>query len=214
MTAPLNVMGMAKVLGGWSGALSVTIGASTVAVTPGARTSAVILARAVAVTATSMGVTTQAYASSAGVLTWEALSSISINASGLIRTRLNLAGTTTGTTLTGAGAHTDGFYPEHGMQIRAIPQTTTTVPAAAAGAQTDVPNVAPQSLTIKAFGTLANLWTYEDAFGGDQIWDVWRFDGYWGRLRVDAVIRERFGASAEFGRLNMRGESYLWDVGA
>ena len=213
MAAPLNMMGMAKVLSGWSGSLSVTVGATTVAITPDLRTSAIILAREVARTALGLGVSTKAYATTSGVLTWEAASSISINASGLIRTRLNVDATTTGTTLVGAGVHADGFYPEHGMRIAAMPSTATVVPAAAAGAQTDIPNMAPTSLTAQVFGTLANLWTYEDLFGGDQVWDCWLVDRYFGRLRVDNVIRRRFGKSATAGRLKLECQSYLWRVG-
>lgn len=214
MAGPLNVMGMAKVLTGWTGTLSVTVGATTVAITPPMRTSAIILADRVVLIADALGVAVTTFATAAGVLTWSASATMSINATGVLRTRLNLAATTTGTDLAGVGAHTDGFYPEHGMEIATMPNTSTMVTPAASGSNPPIPNMAPQSLTIGVFGTLANLWTYEDAFGGDHVWDVWRAGRYWGRLRVNDVSRQPLGASREHGRIEMRGESYLWQVPA
>jgi len=205
---------MAKVLTGWSGTLSVTVGASTVAVPVELRTSAIVLADRAAAIARGMGVSVEAYATAAGVLTWSAASTISINASGVIASRMNLAATTTGTTLSGAGAHTDGFYPAHGMRIDAPSDGTGRTMPTAAGSYTTAPRREPQPVRAQAFGTMADVWTYAAAFGGDVVWDVWGFQGYWGRLRIDTVERERQGTSSENATLRLGGRSYPWQVPA
>lgn len=214
MAGPLNVVGMAKVLTGWSGSLSVTVGATTVAVPVDTRTSVIVLAQRITAVARGLGVSVEAYATAAGVLTWAAASTISINASGVIATRMSLAATTTGTTLSGTGAHADGFYPGHGMRIEAPADSTTLEAPTAAGGYTAAPVMTPRPVSLRAYGVMADMWTHAADFGGDVVWDVWGSPGYWGRLRVDAVRRDRMGKAADAASLVMSGRSYLWQVPA
>jgi len=211
MAAPLNVMGMAKVLTGWTGSLSVTIGGVTVPITPRATTSVIELAERVGDVLRGFGLSGIQYATSAGVLQWEATGAFTLAATGVIATRMNLAASTTGTTVTGAGAHADGFYPGIGMSLAEPIGSTTVVPALANGAATVGSLMASQSLRLVAHADLDDIWTLEAAFNTDQPWDVWAAGVYRGRLKVDSVTRERMGrgvSASPVGRLRISATSY------
>ena len=207
MGAPRNVMGLAQVLTGWSGTLSVTVGATTVPIVPATRTSAIVLARAIATTASALDAAAVAYASSTGVLSWESAISMRIDCAGVIRTRLDMAASTSGTKLGALGAHLDGLYPEHGIQLREAMHATTTVASIADGSGGVFSQASTRALSLEIHGTLANVWTYEAAFSADQVWDLWHGSTQAGRLRVDSVTRKRLGKSPELGRLNVKGTS-------
>ena len=200
-------MGMAQVLAGWSGTLSVTVGATTVPIAPDARTSAIVLALAIADTGTALGAAAVAYASATGALSWESATAMRIDCSGVIRTRLNMAASTSGTKLGALGAHLDGFYPEHGMVLREAMHATTTVASIADGSGGVFGQAAARTLALEVHGTLANIWTYEAVFDADQAWDLWHGSAHAGRLRVDSVTRERLGKSHEIGRISVKGTS-------
>ena len=211
MAAPLNVMGMAKVLTGWTGSLTVTVGGVAVAVTPQASTSAIVLAMRVGDILRAFGLSGVQYASSTGVLGWDASGTFTLAATGVIATRMGLAASSTGTTVTGTGAHQDGFYPEHGMSLDVPVGSFAVVPSLADGSAAVGPLNASQSLRLTAHGDLDDIWTLEAAFNTDQPWDLWAAGVHRARLKVNSVSRERVGlgvSASPVGRLSIQATSY------
>lgn len=208
-----RAIGLAKVLTGWTGSLTVTVGATAVPIVPAEPTSAIELALRVDLVLGALGA--QPYGASvseAGVLTWRAVSSFTLAATSLIQSRLNVAATATGTTVTASGAHADGFYPSRGMLVGSPLFTCSTVRSVAdgSGALNPLPLVTDLSLTVQ--GTLSELWALEDDFGADQMWDLWAGGTYRGRLRIDSAQRRRLGQSAEHGKLSL-GASAIFERG-
>lgn len=208
MPGTYRAAGMAKALTGWTGAITVTVGgtASTVAIAEPASAIEVALQidqTLMALGATALGVSV----SDAGVLQWSALSSFTLAATLNSATRLNIPASTTGQTVTGSGAHADGFYPSGGLMIRDpfIASSTATSVANSIG-NTGVQPMS-KSITLEAHADLSEIWTLEDDFSDDQLWDLWTGGRFRGRLRVLRVNRERLGKSAELARLTLDAET-------
>ena len=205
MPAGNRAIGLAKVLTGWTGSLTVTVGGVPVGITPSEPTSAVELAVRVDTVLTALGAQPHGVqVSEAGVLVWSAVASFTLAATGVIQTRLNVAASTTATTVTGAGVHADGFYPARGMSIDSPMMATSQATTMADAAGSTGALAAVSSARLTANDTLQALWAFEDDFGTDQLWDLWAGGYYRARLRIEQVTRERLGTSAEAGRLSMQ----------
>ena len=89
MASGSRSIGLAKVLTGWTGSLTVTVGATAVGIVPSEPTSAIELAGRIDVVLSALGA--QPYgadASAAGVISWRAAGSFTLAASGVIQSRL------------------------------------------------------------------------------------------------------------------------------
>ena len=206
MASGSRSIGLAKVLTGWTGSLTVTVGATAVGIVPSETTSAIELAGRIDVVLSALGA--QPYgadASAAGVISWRAAGSFTLAASGVIQSRLGVAATATGTTVTGTGAHAGGFYPAQGMLVDTplLASSTAQPMADASGGIGALPSVA--RVAVEAHDTLAYLWAFEAEFGGDLMWDLWAGGRYRGRMRIDDVKRSRLGKSAERATLSLSG---------
>lgn len=200
-------IGLAKVLTGWTGTLSVQVGATLVPITPSEPTSAIELAMRVDIVLSALGAQPVGVRADGGVLSWSAGVSFTLAATGVIQSRLNVAASTTGTTVTGAGAHADGFYPAQGMLVRSPLFASSTASPMSDGSAAGNPLPMVATVSIEAHDTLSNLWTLEDDFSSDQLWDLWAGGGYRGRMRINSVKRNRLGKDARSARLLMQGES-------
>lgn len=206
-------IGLCKVLTGFTGSLSVTVGATTVPISPKEPTSAVELAFRVDQVLAALGA--QPYGlriSETGVFTWSAVTSFTLAATGVIQTRLNVAASTTGQTVTGAGAHADGFYPGEGMLLRSPLLDTQRARALSDGSGATMVQPMPAQTEILVHDTLANIWSLEGTFSADQLWDYTSASQYQGRLRVNAVKRRRLGRTAEHAELRLDAQS-IFDRG-
>jgi len=204
-------MGMAQALTGWTGDLSVTIGATEVEITPRPTTSAIELAIRIGDVLRGFGLSGIQYASATGVLVWEASSTFTVEATGVIASRMNLAASTSGATVTGAGAHLNGFYPGHGMSVVAPLLPFAEVAPMADGAHAPGLLSRATPVRLRAFSELSDVWALEAAFGTDQPWDLWALGEWRGRLKVSSVVRQRVGHGAgavPCGALDIGGNVY------
>ena len=203
-------IGFAKVLTGFTGSLSVTVGSSTVAITPTEPTSAVELAFRVDQTLAALGAGPYGLRiSAAGVFEWSAVSSFTLAASGVIKTRMNLATTASGTSVTSAGAHADGFYPSNGMIVRS-PLISTTSPAPIAdGSNAPTLRPVPTQTEVLVHANLSEIWGLEHDFDGDQLFDYHSGSSYQGRLRITSAVRVRDGKSHELAHLRLQAQAIL-----
>ena len=204
MASGSRSIGLAKVLTGWTGSLTVTVGATAVPIVPSEPTSAVELALRVDVVLGALGASPYgASVSAAGVITWRAVSSFTLAATGVIRSRLNVAASTTGTTVTGSGAHADGFYPARGMLVESPMVASSTTMSVSDGAGAINPLPMTSTVSLEVHDTLANIWAHEASFNTDHMWDLWAGGVYRGRLRVEDANRSRIGISAEHAALRL-----------
>lgn len=187
-------IGLCKVLTGFTGSLSVTVGGTTVAITPEEPTSAVELAFRVDQVLAALGAGPYGLQiSTAGVFTWSAVSSFTLAASGVILTRLNLAASASGTVVSSLGAHQDGFFPGNGMIVRSPFLSTTRPNSIADGSNAPTVRPTPTKTEILVQADLSDLWTLEDDFSADQLFDYHSGSSFQGRIRVVAVRRVRDG---------------------
>ena len=201
-------IGLAKVLTGFTGSLSVTVGGNTVAISPEEPTSAVELALRVDQVLAALGAGPYGLKiSTTGVFTWSAQNSFTLAASGVILSRLNLAASASGTIVTSLGPHQDGFYPANGMIVRSPFLDSTTAKPIADGSNAPTLRPVPTDTQILVHADLSDLWTLEDDFNADQLFDYHSGSSFQGRIRVLGVKRVRDGKLHTLAHLRLEGQA-------
>tara|TARA_R100001510_G_scaffold14607_1_gene11926 strand:+ start:12359 stop:13006 length:648 start_codon:yes stop_codon:yes gene_type:complete len=206
-------IGFCKVLTGFTGSLTVTVGASTVAITPEEPTSALELAYRIDQVLSALGANPLGLKISAeGVIAWSASSVFTLAASGNLATRINLAASATGSTVSTLGPHADGFYPAEGMIVRRPFLASTSQPPIADGSSATMIQPVPTKTEIIVQGSMSDLWSLEDDFSADQLFDYQSGSVFQGRLRVLSVKRVRDGRLHTRGHLRLEGQA-VFDKG-
>ncbi len=165
---------LAPVVDGWTGALTVTVGATVATITPRARTSALrVLERVVYEARRVHGEAFVAYTTAAGKFTVEMPSTFSIAATGTTATKTGLTASQSG-----ASAYTfpdvvaDGIVPAYGARLRTRAAGRETGAALLSGGLGF--NKGHESIggALALFDTLANSSTMADTLASGGTYDV------------------------------------------
>lgn len=131
-----QISALAEVVSGWTGAVSVTVGATTATYTPSGRTSAFEVLRGIGREAVRVhGGTVGGWATSAGVLQVQASMLFDISATGTTMGRLGLTGTLSGSNeYTFPSAYIGAVVPDYGANARSAMVQVKPGKASATGA--------------------------------------------------------------------------------
>lgn len=194
MANPL-VSGLAIVRSGWTGSISVTVGASTVTHTPTDPTSAAeVMVRLAQRASRAFGAAWEAFPTEAGVLTLSASAAFTLAASGTTAARTGFASGpyASATERPADGAHEDGIYPSVGLTYSGshlVGQTRAT--AMATGAAATMPVRGDSAGTLIVHGAHAELVALQATLeGGALTYDVWSGGRLEGRVRIGQARRE------------------------
>ncbi len=111
MPLPDSIPGFAKVSSGWTGVVSVTIGAAVATVTPDVDSPASVWLALLKECRLVHGGVWNGWVDTSGILTIQHSVSFTLASSLSTKSRCTLATSATGTTVTGTGPHQYGFYP-------------------------------------------------------------------------------------------------------
>lgn len=202
-----GVIGLAKVVTGWTGSISLITGGVTTTITPEARDSAArILIQLVTETARDTGTETQAWVDSAGKVRIYCAAAWRLASSGTTQTRLDTPASaiySAGVTFEASSAHSDGYYPEYGLRVNGAPAAFTTVDPTSAGAYAPSTRLDSRSYSLVGYDTLSNQWDQEVALSNHDTWDLWRDGFYVARLRLGKTTRNRWGSLGTQASLNI-----------
>jgi len=183
--------GFVKVQGGWTGALALTVGSTTVTATPtsfagsGRTSAAEVVLRAVELAADSLGGTWTAFPSTDGRIHINSSLTFSLAISGNTATRTGLSNASSVSTTNGS-THPDGAYPL-AVDYRGVPLQRSRG-AHTVGGDAALPLTwASARQTIRIMETWANAHTFSAALfpeGALNCYDLWITDRILGRFKI------------------------------
>ena len=188
---------LAPVVDGWTGAVTVTVGATVATVTPRARTSALaVLERVVYEARRVHGAAFVAYTTAAGEFTVEMPATFAIAATGTTATKTGLTATQSGAdAYTFPDAVVGGIVPAYGARVRSRTAGRDTGAALLAGGLGFTRGIQKSAGSLALFDTLANSSTMADtlAAGGTYDLAVLRTDN---ATNITALARLRVAGSS------------------
>ena len=205
-----GVIGLAKVVTGWTGSVAIVTGGVTTTITPEARDSAArILIQLVTQTARDTGTDTQAWVDSTGKVRIYCAATWRLVSSGTTQSRLDTPSAavySAGVTFEASSAHSDGYYPSYGLQVNGAPAAFTTVEPSSAGAYAPAVLLDSRSYSLTGYDTLSNQWDQEVALSNHDTWDLWRDGFYVARLRLGKTTRNRWGSLGTQASLSIQAD--------
>ena len=206
-----KVTALAKVVSGWTGAVTVTVGAATASVTPAARTSAFeVMTTLGTELARVFGATGHgAWVTSAGVFQMVGPATFSVAATGTTLGRLGMTGTLSGAaSYTFPSAYTGAVVPDYGVRAKSQLVTLADGAASSTGATGRAGELKSGSASLFAFDDFSDVFTISANLDQGETYDahVWRDDDRppLVRLRVRSVHLIRWGRSNDKARIEAR----------
>ena len=197
--------GLALVDAGWTGAVTVTIGAVVAAVQPQGRMSAAgVWMYLLQECRRIHGGTWAGYVDSADKLYITSdTAAFALAATSVTQTRLGLTGTYTGATAyTADVAHYGAVTPSLGLMLDAGDASVSGMPPGASGALGAGGAWAAEGGTLACFGTIAELVALEVTLLAAEVYDVWLEGRHQGRVHLGNISRARWGSHGNRATLN------------
>jgi hypothetical protein len=206
-----QVTALAKVVSGWTGTITVTVGAASAAFTPAARSSAfeVMTALGLEVVRVFGTVGHAAWVTPAGVFEMVGPSTFSVAATGTTMGRLGMTGTLSGAaSYTFPSTYTGGVLPDYGLRAKSPMVTVDDGAATSTGATGRTGQLKSGSARLFVFDDFADVFTLSADLDQGETYDahVWRDDDWPPivRLRVRSVHVVRWGRSNDKARIEAR----------
>ena len=199
------IPGLAQVFDSWSGNVAVTIGATTVTVTPTKGSCASVWVELVEQCRLTHGGNWNGWVDSDKHVVIQHSSSFTITASGSTQTRLNLSASYSGVRARGVGPHVGGFYPL-GFGFTGFDRMESDGAAAADGSGATPLIWKSNKATATFLDTWANIYDWHDDLvpSGDILEvDVWMGGREFGRYVVDDARTNRLSSVVDYVELGV-----------
>lgn len=199
MAANPQLGGMALVSGGWTGALTLTVGVVSVVVSVPARTSPFEAMTIIARTGQrTHGGTWDWFVDIDGKINITSTLTFTLSATGTVQTRLGFTATYTGaSSYIAASAHVDGVYPSLGLLLDGADGVARGGVALATGTYVSAVGRRDQGGEIVLYGTHAELAPLAASFTEARAWDVGLGGNWAARVRIEGVSRRPWGVDPE-----------------
>ena len=203
--------GLAQVVTGWTGSVSIVIGSVTSTVTPDERDSVVrVVLQLAADTAKGTGSSVQAWSDASGQLRiYSSLGTWRLVSSGTTKDRLVSPASdifNAGETWQAATPHLDGYYPARGLAVRGAPVAFTTSSASSEGAYSGANVLGSSSVTFTGYDEITAQWADELTLSEGSVWDYWRDGFFVFRSRLGMTTRSRWGALGSEARIRAQAD--------
>ena len=203
--------GFSKVQAAWTGAIAVSVGATTVTVTPsgfsgsGRTSAAVVVVELVNQARDIIGGTWSVYADTSGHMNIESSNSFSLVASSNTATRTGYGTHSAAYSQRTASAHPDGTYPL-GLQFDAIGLSKQGGTHVLDGSGAPSTIWVSDNSTATIFDTWANTHTFASTFypeGALVCFDIWIADHVLGRYKITGTSMSPPGMSLAYWHLDL-----------
>ena len=188
--------GFSQVYGNYGGSVSVPIGATSATITPTRASAASIWMDLVALATVTHGAQFEGFVNDSGALVIQTTGdSFTLTASANTQTRLNLAASATGTSITGSGAHQGGLYPT-GFKFSGFYLSKGKTKGSAAGDGANPLVWGTDNGTVEILDTYENIWNYHETVypSGDlYVADIWMGGRSFGRYQITNASMQRPG---------------------